>query len=91
VQLNSLNDFDFVFASPTQSKEEVVIGFDCNNESSVEVNISDAVGKTISSQMLYPKHGFNRMNINIPPVTAGIYFITLANSAFTSSKKIFVN
>jgi hypothetical protein len=91
VQLNSINDFDFVFASPTPTMEEVIIGFDYNNESSVEVNISDAVGKTISSQMLYPKQGFNRMNINIPRVTSGIYFITLANSAFTTSKKIFVN
>jgi len=91
VQLSSMNDFNFVFASPTQTTEEVVIGFDCSNEGAVDVNITDAVGKTISRQTLYSKQGFNRMSINMPPVTAGVYFITLANSEFTSSKKVFVN
>ena len=91
VQLNSTNDFNFIFASPSESKESIIVGFECNNQEPLEMHITDALGNLISTNVLHPDQGFNRMNVELPAMTSGIYFITLANSSFTSSKKVFVN
>jgi len=91
VMLGSTNDFNFVFASPAQSMEEVILGFESSIEEAVEINVTDILGKTISSEILHPKSGFNRMSIELPRMTSGIYFVTIANSSFSASKKIFVN
>jgi len=90
VQSISGNDFTFVFASPAETTADLVVGFDCNSEEPIKVLITDAVGNLISTNVIYPKIGFNRMQFDMPSITSGIYFITLANSSDTSSKKVFV-
>jgi hypothetical protein len=91
VDMNSNNKFDFVFASSVQSKEEVMVGYISGNDEPVTVHVTDAMGNAITNDVVYPQEGFNKSNIAMPHLSSGIYFITLANSTFSASKKFFVN
>jgi hypothetical protein len=91
VSLNLDNSFNFVFASPAQSTEGVTIGYDAGSQEPVTVNITDALGNAVTNKIIYPDLGFNKTTIEMPDMSSGIYFITLTNSTFTSSKKFFVN
>lgn len=85
------NPFSLVYASAGESKNDVVIGYESNATTPLEVTITDAFGKCISKSVLHPEEGFNKNEIRVPELAGGIYLISLTNDAYTATKKFFIN
>ena len=84
--------FDFIFASPVESSTNLALGFLTNNSREpLNVLVTDAYGKKIYSSSISPIEGFNKKEIQLPELASAVYFVMLANSTGTVTKKFFKN
>jgi hypothetical protein len=90
VHMGDKDPFSFVFASPSATGN-LVIGYESNSTQPVEIKVTDALGKLVSKEVVYPSEGFNKNEVQLPELPGAIYFVSLANSSFAASKKFFIN
>jgi hypothetical protein len=89
VRMNAAKNFDLLYASASAGR--VTVGFVSELSDAFRVRIIDVLGNEISNTTVHPSVGFNRIEIPSPLVTGAIYYLTISQSEFTESKKLFIN
>jgi hypothetical protein len=91
VRLSKDNAFDFLFVSPSASDGKIVVGFTGIAEGKITVQLVDVLSNEVMTKELTSIEGFNRNELVIPGLAAGVYYITLSDSEHSVTKKIFIN
>ena len=82
---SNLNSFKIY---PTIIKQNLIVEFFSKKSSEEIFSLMDETGKIIFAQNLNAIAGENKININLPVTTNGIYFCRLVGEDFSSTKKI---
>jgi len=63
---------------PVPSKEEITLQLE-SNQSTIEIHITNIIGKVIHSQDLHTSGGVNHLTFDISDYAKGVYFLTINN------------
>lgn len=85
LDINSLNIF------PNPSTGSSMIEFIANSDQEATIMVRDIHGHIVYNELSLCKKGINNKQINISPISSGIYFLTLNINQENISKKIIIN
>jgi len=90
--IGSENQNLFLSVFPIPASDFLTIDSDLFQEGSVEISVLDVLGKIIVQEVVQiSKYNNDKVRVNLPEMSAGLYFLQLNLGKFRASKKIFVS
>lgn len=84
------NAFSNVVVYPNPATDYVQLGFNLTNNTSMNIQLVDMLGKVVGSQNYIGTLGINTLTINTENITSGLYQLVINVNGFEKSMKVMV-
>ena len=90
IKETSQNSASNSFIYPNPASNNAVLAIDLKDNSTVDVNVMNALGQMVKTTKATAQTGANKINIDLNGLSTGIYMVNIKVDNATSTKKLIV-